>query len=203
VPDVPHRPAGVLRELGRPESFGGDRADGSPTIHRNGDALHGHFFGQSSLATRALAPASSVVKVARNAPLEILGPLACGVQTGAQSVLTVLRPEPGSTLAVFGAGGVGLSAVIAAVHLTGATVAVVDVNPARLELATRLGAPTSSTRARTIRSMHWRRSPAAAASTARWRRPASRLCSARPSTSSPREACAGSSARPRRTPTSR
>ncbi len=55
-------------------------------------------------------------------------------------MLNVLRPEPGSTLAVFGAGGVGLSALIAAVHLTGATVAVVDVNPSRLELATRLGA---------------------------------------------------------------
>jgi aryl-alcohol dehydrogenase len=120
--------------------FGGARADGTPTIHRNGDALHGHFFGQSSLATRAVAPASSVIKVPKDAPLEILGPLACGVQTGAQSVLNVLRPEAGSTLAVFGAGGVGLSALIAAVHLTGATVAVVDVNPARLELATRLGA---------------------------------------------------------------
>jgi aryl-alcohol dehydrogenase len=120
--------------------FGGARADGTPTLHRDGQALHGHFFGQSSLATRALASASSVTKVPREAPLELLGPLACGVQTGAQSVLNVLRPEPGTTLAVFGAGGVGLSAVIAAVHLTGATVAVVDVNPARLELATRLGA---------------------------------------------------------------
>jgi Zn-dependent alcohol dehydrogenase len=120
--------------------FGGARADGTPTAHRDGQALHGHFFGQSSLATRALASAGSVIKVPRKAPLELLGPLACGVQTGAQSVLNVLRPEPGTTLAVFGAGGVGLSAVIAAVHLTGATVAVVDVNPARLELATRLGA---------------------------------------------------------------
>ncbi len=120
--------------------FGGSRADGSPTLHRDGEPLHGHFFGQSSLATRALASASSVVKVPRDAPLELLGPLACGVQTGAQSVLNVLRPEPGSTLAVFGAGGVGLSALLAAVHLTGATVAVVDVNPERLALASRLGA---------------------------------------------------------------
>lgn len=120
--------------------FGGSRADGSPTLHRDGQDLHGHFFGQSSLATLALASASSVIKVPREAPLELLGPLACGVQTGAQSVLNVLRPEPGSTLAVFGAGGVGLSALIAAVHLTGAAVAVVDINPARLELASRLGA---------------------------------------------------------------
>ena len=55
-------------------------------------------------------------------------------------MLNVLRPEPGATLAVFGAGGVGLSALIAAVHLTGATTTVVDVIPARLELATKLGA---------------------------------------------------------------
>jgi aryl-alcohol dehydrogenase len=120
--------------------FGGSRADGTPTLHQNGHDLHGHFFGQSSLATRALAPASSVIKVPDEAPLEILGPLACGIQTGAQSVLNVLRPEPASTLAIFGAGGVGLSALLAAVHLTGAATAVVDVNPARLELATRLGA---------------------------------------------------------------
>jgi aryl-alcohol dehydrogenase len=120
--------------------FGGCRADGSATLFHDGQPLNGHFFGQSSLATRALASASGVIKVPRDAPLEILGPLACGIQTGAQAVLNVLRPEPGQTLAVFGAGGVGLSAVIAAVHLTGATVAVVDVNPDRLELATRLGA---------------------------------------------------------------
>jgi aryl-alcohol dehydrogenase len=120
--------------------FGGSRADGTPTLHQNGHHLHGHFFGQSSLATRALAPASAVIKVPNEAPLEILGPLACGIQTGAQSVLNVLRPEPASTLAIFGAGGVGLSALLAAVHLTGAATAVVDVNPARLELATRLGA---------------------------------------------------------------
>ena len=109
-------------------------------LHRNGQDLHGHFFGQSSLATRALAPASSVIKVPREAPLEILGPLACGVQTGAQSVLHILRPDAGQTLAIFGAGGVGLSALIAAVNLTGATSYVVDVNPTRLALATQLGA---------------------------------------------------------------
>lgn len=120
--------------------FGGSRADGTPTLYRNGEALNGHFFGQSSLATLALASASSVIKVPRDAPLELLGPLACGIQTGAQSVLNVLRPTPGATLAVFGAGGVGLSALIAAVHLTGATVTVVDVNAARLQTATRLGA---------------------------------------------------------------
>jgi aryl-alcohol dehydrogenase len=49
--------------------FGGSRADGTPTLHQNGHDLHGHFFGQSSLATRALAPASSVIRVPHEAPL--------------------------------------------------------------------------------------------------------------------------------------
>lgn len=120
--------------------FGGGRPDGSPTLRSNGQSLRGHFFAQSSFATRALAPAGSIVKVPDDAPLELLGPLACGVQTGAQSVLNVLRPGPGDTLAIFGAGGVGLSALMAGVNLTGATVYVVDINPARLEVAKRLGA---------------------------------------------------------------
>ena len=95
LPDVPHRPPRVLRELAGPEPVRRCRPDGSPTLHRNGARLHGHFFGQSSLATRALATARSVIKVPHDAPLELLGPLACGIQTGAQSVLNVLRPEPG------------------------------------------------------------------------------------------------------------
>jgi aryl-alcohol dehydrogenase len=119
---------------------GGSRLDGSATLHRGGDPLHGHFFGQSSFSTLALAAERSVVKVPHDAPLELLGPLACGIQTGAQSVLNVLRPDPGDTLAIFGAGGVGLAALLAAARLTGASVYVADVNADRLELARRLGA---------------------------------------------------------------
>ena len=156
--------------------FGGARADGTATLHRNGHDLHGHFFGQSSLATRALAPAGGVIKVPREAPLELLGPLACGVQTGAQSVLNVLRPEPGSALAIFGAGGVGLSALIAAVHLTGATVTMVDVNPVRLELATRLGAAYVVNAREQDSVAALQEITGGRGSTGRWRRPASPLC---------------------------
>lgn len=120
--------------------FGGRRPDGSPTLHAARGALHGHFFGQSSFASLALANARGVVKVPHDVPLALLGPLACGIQTGAQTVLNVLRPGPGDTLAVFGAGAVGLSALLAAANLTGATTYVVDVNSARLDLATQLGA---------------------------------------------------------------
>lgn len=119
---------------------GGVRLDGSPTLYRDGAPLYGHFFGQSSFATMAVASARSVVKVPDDVPLELLGPLACGIQTGAQSVLNVLKPQAGQWLVIFGAGGVGLAALLAAVNLTGASVVVADVNPARLELAKQLGA---------------------------------------------------------------
>src|SRR5438105_11832922 len=116
------------------------RADGSATLALNGASLHGHFFGQSSFSTLALATARNVVKVPEAAPLELLGPLACGMQTGVQAVVNILRPAAGHTLVVFGAGAVGLSAVMAGANLTGATVVAVDINSARLELAERLGA---------------------------------------------------------------
>ncbi|SRR6266849_760659 len=94
--------------------LGGIRADGSHTIEQNGTPLNAHFFGQSSLARHALIDERSLVKVNSDAPLEKLAPLGCGIQTGAGAVLNMLRPEPGSSLAVFGIGGVGLAAIIGA-----------------------------------------------------------------------------------------
>ncbi|MGH3697362.1 MAG: NAD(P)-dependent alcohol dehydrogenase [Pseudonocardiaceae bacterium] len=123
--------------------LGGSRLDGSPTMASVGahadQPLHGCFFGQSSFATLALASERNVVKVPPAAPLELLGPLGCGVQTGAGAILNVLKPTPGSTVAVFGGGAVGLSAALAA-QLTGATrIVVVDIVPCRLALARELG----------------------------------------------------------------
>ena len=121
--------------------FGGARRDGSSAIRdAQGEALHGHFFGQSSFATRAIAHRRNVVKVRRDAPLELLGPLGCGLQTGAGAILNVFRPNKGQGVAVFGAGAVGLSAVMAARHVGAAPIIVVDVVPERLQLARELGA---------------------------------------------------------------
>src|SRR5262249_2706732 len=64
----------------------GTRADGSTTIRRGETPVYASFFQQSSFATYALAPARDVIKVRRDVPLELLGPLACGVQTGAGAV---------------------------------------------------------------------------------------------------------------------
>lgn len=121
-------------------NFSGTRTDGSTAIHRDGQDVHGHFFQQSSFATHAIARARSTVVVDRDVPLEILGPLGCGIQTGAGAVMNSLRPEAGSSIAIFGAGSVGLSAVMAAKLVGCATIIAVDLNPDRLALASELGA---------------------------------------------------------------
>lgn len=122
------------------QNFSGARPDGSNALSRNGDTIHGHFFGQSSFATYAMASERNVVKVRKDIPLELLGPLGCGIQTGAGGVLNALRPEAGTSIAIFGTGSVGMSAVMAA-RVTGcARIIAVDVKPNRLELARELGA---------------------------------------------------------------
>lgn len=121
-------------------SFGGQRPDGSSPISQNGEIIHGYFFGQSSFADHAIATERNVVKVSHNVPLEMLGPLGCGIQTGAGAVLNSLDVEPGASLVVFGVGSVGLSAVMAGCVAGCSKIIAVDQNPQRLYLATELGA---------------------------------------------------------------
>ncbi|WP_436778249.1 NAD(P)-dependent alcohol dehydrogenase [Yinghuangia sp. YIM S09857] len=119
----------------------GTGADGHGLLRdAAGDPVASRWFGQSSLASHAVTAAANVVKVDRDLPLELLGPLGCGVQTGAGAVWNSLGVRPGSSIAVFGSGGVGLSAVMAARVAGAGVVAAVDVNPARRELARELGA---------------------------------------------------------------
>jgi aryl-alcohol dehydrogenase len=119
---------------------GGHRADGSCTHSRNGQPVFAGFLGQSSFATYVIAGERSVVEVDKDLPLEKLAPLGCGIQTGAGAVLNTARPQPGSSLAVFGSGAVGLSA-LAAAKIAGCTLRIaVDKIAARLELARELGA---------------------------------------------------------------
>jgi aryl-alcohol dehydrogenase len=124
-----------------PLNFGGGRMDGSSSACcHDGGELHDHFFGQSSFATHAIASELNVVKVPKEVDLELLGPLGCGIQTGAGAVLNAMKVGAGSSFAAFGTGAVGLSAIMAA-RVAGATkIIAVDVNPARLQLAMELGA---------------------------------------------------------------
>ncbi len=121
-------------------NFAATRPDGSTSLSAAGSAVHSNFFGQSSFANFALCRERNVVKVAPDLPLDILGPLACGFQTGAGAVMNALQVGPGQSFAVFGSGSVGLSAVMAARAAGAATIVAVDVNPARLALALELGA---------------------------------------------------------------
>ncbi|KXF77247.1 hypothetical protein ATN84_07535 [Paramesorhizobium deserti] len=121
----------------------GSRPDGKPALWQDGQAIHGNFFGQSSFATYALARERNTVVVpelAADLAPELLAPLGCGIQTGAGAVLNVLKPGAASAVAVFGAGAVGLSAVMAAALLPLRELIVVDIQDSRLDLAKRLGA---------------------------------------------------------------
>jgi aryl-alcohol dehydrogenase len=109
-------------------------------LRRDNTIVHGNFFSQSSFATHALTPERTLVKVQKDIPLDILGPFACSGVTGAGGVLTGLVCRPNSSIAIFGAGGVGLCAVIAAQIAGCKTIIAVDMKPQRLALAAELGA---------------------------------------------------------------
>ncbi|PPT77470.1 alcohol dehydrogenase [Xanthomonas arboricola pv. populi] len=122
-------------------NFGGGDLHGDTALQDpQGQPLHDHFFAQSSFATLALVRENNAIKVPEDAPLELLGPLGCGIQTGAGAVINSLKVRPGSSFASFGAGAVGLSAVMAARVAGATTIIAIDVVPSRLELALELGA---------------------------------------------------------------
>lgn len=106
----------------------------------NGEEVASRWFGQSSFATHALATARNVVVVDKGLPLEKLGPLGCGIQTGAGSTLVALDVQPGTSVVVFGAGAVGLAAVMGAVVAGATTIIAIDLHQHRLDLALELGA---------------------------------------------------------------
>ncbi|MFU3249078.1 NAD(P)-dependent alcohol dehydrogenase [Pseudomonas paraeruginosa] len=118
------------------------RSNATTCLHEldSGKDVHSHFFGQSSFSNYATVNVSSAVKVDPKAPLEYLGPFACGIMTGAGAVLNTLSPRPGSTLVVFGLGAVGLAAVMAARVAGCGHIVAVDIKDNRLALAKQVGA---------------------------------------------------------------
>ncbi len=125
-----------------PLNYAGVRLeDGSTAFSKDGQAISSHFFGQSSFAARTVVRARNVVKVTDpDAPLEILGPLGCGFQTGAGGVMRSLACPAGSSIAIVGGGPVGLAAVMGAVIRDCATIILIEPVPARRKLALDLGA---------------------------------------------------------------
>jgi aryl-alcohol dehydrogenase len=121
-------------------NFSGQRPDGTTSLVLGGQPLHSHFFGQSSFATHAVVAERSVVPIPADVPLHVAAPLGCGIQTGAGAVLNTLGVSAGATIAVFGTGGVGMSALMAAALSGAAAVVAVDPVGSRRELALELGA---------------------------------------------------------------
>lgn len=123
-------------------NYMGMRPDGSTTMRRGEQTVFGSFFGQSSFARHALAYADNCVVVPKELDLALVAPFGCGFQTGAGTVLNVLRPTADESLVVFGAGAVGLAAVAAACGAGAGTVVAVDPVAARRRLAEGYGALT-------------------------------------------------------------
>ena len=133
-----HQP-GYCREF-VPRNFLGALGPGEGGVHRDGTRITSKIFGQSAFATHALAHSDNVVKVDPELPIALLAPLGCGIQTGAGTVMETLCMQPGESIAVFGAGAVGLAAVMAAKIMGAGRIAVLDLHPSRLNLARELGA---------------------------------------------------------------
>ncbi len=118
----------------------GMRPDGSKAIHAGGADVSSNFFGQSSFANYCLTYERNVVKVPEGVPLELVGPLGCGAQTGAGGIMRSLACEKGSSVLILGGGAVGLSAVMGAVVQGCGTIIVLEPYEARRKLAMELGA---------------------------------------------------------------
>ena len=118
----------------------GARPDRTPRVRIGATAVRDGFFGQSSFAGYALTTADNTVVVPPGTDPIVAAPLGCGFQTGAGAVLNALRPEPGASLVVFGAGAVGMAALLAAKTLPDIDVIVVELSPERRSLAMEFGA---------------------------------------------------------------
>jgi aryl-alcohol dehydrogenase len=121
-------------------NYMGMRMDGSTSLQRDGSPIFGNFFGQSSLAAHALAYADNCVKVDPELDLTLLAPYGCGFQTGAGTVLNVLKPGRDDSLVVYGVGAVGLAAIAAAAAEGLESIIAVDPLASRREVAKRFGA---------------------------------------------------------------
>jgi aryl-alcohol dehydrogenase len=132
----------------RQRNFGCKRPDGSDYIHYENQPVSGCFFGQSSFCNPAIVQEASCVKIDPSLPLSRLCTLGCGFQTGAGAVFNLVKPvdHQVQSLAIWGCGGVGLAAIMAANAIKNGhpgvldRIIAIDINEERLELAKSFGA---------------------------------------------------------------
>ena len=113
--------------------------DGTTRFFKDGQPIY-HYMGCSTFSEYTVLPEISLAKVNKEAPLEEICLLGCGVTTGMGAVLNTAKVEEGSTVAIFGIGGIGLSAIIGAVMAKASRIIAVDINESKFELAKKLGA---------------------------------------------------------------
>ncbi|MEM9688283.1 MAG: S-(hydroxymethyl)glutathione dehydrogenase/class III alcohol dehydrogenase [Pseudomonadota bacterium] len=117
----------------------GTMPDGTSRFSLNGKMVH-HYMGTSTFSEYTVLPEISLAKVSKDAPLEKICLLGCGITTGIGAVLNTAKVEPGASVAVFGLGGVGLSAIQGAVMAKAGRILAIDINEDKFELAKQLGA---------------------------------------------------------------
>jgi len=113
--------------------------DGTSRLSHNGRMLH-HYMGTSTFAEYTVVPEIALAKVRKDAPLEKICLLGCGITTGIGAVLNTAKVHAGASVAIFGLGGIGLSVVQGAVMAGAERIIGIDVNPKKYELARQLGA---------------------------------------------------------------
>jgi len=113
--------------------------DGTSRFSANGKTVY-HYMGTSTFSEYTVLPEIAVAKINKEAPLEKVCLLGCGITTGIGAVLNTAQVEPGATVAIFGLGGVGLSAIQGATMAKAGRIIAIDINEDKFELATQLGA---------------------------------------------------------------
>jgi Zn-dependent alcohol dehydrogenase len=131
------RPA--LCPVDSPVRASGRMPDGTSRLSSGGAEIR-HFLGVSCFAEQTVCQERSVLRMPEDVPLPIGAVAGCAVMTGVGAVVNTAGVEPGTSVLVVGAGGVGLCAVMGAVLASASRIVAVDVNPARLEMATSFGA---------------------------------------------------------------
>ncbi len=119
---------------------GRDAVGGTSATDGHGSEIANRWFGQSSFAGHSIVDQNNVVPVGADVDLTQVGPLGCGILTGAGTVLRAMNVQAGQTIVVFGAGAVGLAAVMAAKLAGASDIVAVDLHQSRLDLALELGA---------------------------------------------------------------
>ncbi|TJZ76216.1 S-(hydroxymethyl)glutathione dehydrogenase/class III alcohol dehydrogenase [Chitiniphilus eburneus] len=113
--------------------------DGTTRFSRNGQPIH-HYMGTSTFSEYTVVPEIALARIDKAAPLEEVCLLGCGVTTGMGAVMNTAKVQPGDTVAIFGLGGIGLSAVIGARMAGAGRIIGIDINPDKFALARQLGA---------------------------------------------------------------